>query len=82
MATIAFHEQNIVGKFGFEETGTDTDFAWQVQFGCDFDLNALISVGGGYKYMAVTPKMPWANGTYSDYKYHSSTIFATIAFHF
>jgi opacity protein-like surface antigen len=81
-ATIAFHEQNIVGNFGFEETGSDTDFAWQVQFGCDFDISTLFSVGGGYKYMAVTPKMPWANGTYSDYEYHSSTIFANIAFHF
>jgi opacity protein-like surface antigen len=80
--TIAFNEPNLIGPFGFVEISNDTHFSFQLFFGSDFDITSFLSVGAGYKYFSVKPVMPWANGTYSNYKYNSHNFCLDLKFRF
>jgi opacity protein-like surface antigen len=81
-STISFNEPTLIGPFGFVEVSEGTSFSYQLLFGSDFDITSSLSLGAGYKYFSVKPKMTWENGTYSDYKYSSHNFFIGLKFHF
>lgn len=67
-AYVSFNEPNLTKEgFGFQESGDDDTFCYQIMAGVDFDVNASLSVGAGYRYFAAKPTMTWENGTKSDY---------------
>jgi opacity protein-like surface antigen len=81
-STISFNEPTLIGPFGFVEKSEATSFSYQLSFGSDFEITPSLSLGAGYKYFSAKPKMTWANGTYSDYKYSSHNFFIDLKFHF
>ncbi len=67
-AYVSFNEPNLTTEgFGFQESGDDDIFCYQIIAGVDYDVDASFSIGAGYKYFAAKPTITWANGTQSDY---------------
>ena len=82
-SSVSFNEANLTTEgFGFEESGEDTTFCYQILAGVDFDLSGHISLGAGYRYFAAEPSMTWANGTSSDYDPISHNFVLDVKYYF